>query len=305
MYRTILVPLDGSPFAEHALPLALNLARRAGAALRLVHVYSPTALVYPELYPVDGDSFECEIKTGQRIYLEGVVRRIAEVALVPTTFDILEGDVAPTIQQEAARINADLVVMTTHGRGQVARFWLGSVADRLIRDLPAPLLLMQPTDDEIDWKRDPLLRHILVPLDGSALAEQIVEPAVALGSLAEADYTLVRVIAPPPPAHREDSDPTRAERRRLQHEKLQKEAQQYLDHVGSRLQERSLQVATTVASGSSPAAAILHRAVQPKVDLIALATHGRSAVARMVLGSVADKVIRGSTLPVLVHRPSI
>src|SRR5438067_676921 len=91
---------------------------------------------------------------------------------------------------------ADLVVMTTHGRGPLGRLWLGSVADALVRDLAMPLLLVRPQETAPDFKREPLLKHLLLPLDGSPLAEQMLEPAVALGTLMEADYTLLRVIKP-------------------------------------------------------------------------------------------------------------
>lgn len=86
--------------------------------------------------------------------------------------------------------------MTTHGRGPVSRLLLGSVADRLVREVPIPVLLVRPHEAAPDLASEPVLRHILVALDGSALAEQVLEPVVALGTLMQADYSLLRVYGP-------------------------------------------------------------------------------------------------------------
>src|SRR5262249_17667380 len=111
-----------------------------------------------------------------------------------------EGGIAESVRVAAESTGADLVVMTTHGRGPVGRFWLGSVADALVRELSMPLLVVQPHVAVPDLRREPLLPHLLLPLDGSPLAEPMIEPAVALGRLFDADYTLLRAIKPPSPA---------------------------------------------------------------------------------------------------------
>jgi nucleotide-binding universal stress UspA family protein len=311
MYHSLLVPLDGSAFAEHALPLALSLARRAGAGLRLVRVYTPLQAMYAP----DGLFFDAELddrlKLGQQEYLDGLVARLAAASGVPVTPVLLEGqDVATSVRAVAADTGADLVVMTTHGRGAVGRFWLGSVADKLIRELPMPLLLVRPGEAAPDFGREPVLKHLLLPLDGSPFAEQILEPAIALGSLMGADYTLLRVIKPVWPAscdfYGRDLGPE-AESLLNQIEKAQgqirKEAEEYLGRVAERLRPQSLRVRTRVEVEEQTAAAILKEAKAPAIDLIALGTHGRHGLSRLLLGSVADKVIRAATLPVLVHRP--
>src|SRR5262249_19392216 len=115
---------------------------------------------------------------------------------VPVHPVLIKGEVVPMLRATATSMEADLVIMTTHGRGVLGRFWLGSVADNLIRELPVPLLLVRPRETAPALEEVPDLRRILVPLDGSPLAETILEPAVALGSLLEAEYLLVRVIPP-------------------------------------------------------------------------------------------------------------
>src|SRR5262249_35227309 len=120
---------------------------------------------------------------------------------IPVASALLEGAVAPTLADHAAGVGADLVVMTTHGRGALGRFWLGSVADALVRQLPMPLLLARPHGGEPDLAAAPLPRHLLLPLDGSALAEEMAGAARDLAALAGARVTLLRVVRPvlPPP----------------------------------------------------------------------------------------------------------
>ena len=134
---------------------------------------------------------------GQREYLDTTVKRLAVLHSVPVTSALLESPaIAETLNAHAATTGADLIVMTTHGRGPLSRFWLGSVADELVRRATIPILLVRPQEKAPDLSSEPILRHILIPLDGSALAEQALEPALALGKLMEADYTLVRIYFP-------------------------------------------------------------------------------------------------------------
>lgn len=145
MYRSLLVPLDGSDFGEHALPLALSLARRLGAALQVVHVHVPAWGVYGELGPYD-EATAHVLRDRDRAYVDAVVRRLAAVADIVPSSALLDGPVADTISRHAAAIGADLLVMTTHGRGPLTRFWLGSVADALVRQASIPVLLVQPKE---------------------------------------------------------------------------------------------------------------------------------------------------------------
>src|SRR5688500_4450672 len=122
MFRNVLVPLDGSAFGEHALPLALTVARRAGATLHLMHVHTPLAAVYLEGAAYFDESLEGDYKRHQEDYLAHVVRRVKEAAPVAVTPTLAQGEVAQAIEDTAARAGADLIVMTTHGRGPLGRF---------------------------------------------------------------------------------------------------------------------------------------------------------------------------------------
>jgi nucleotide-binding universal stress UspA family protein len=301
MYRSILVPLDGSAFGEQALPLALGIARRAGAKVQLAHVHLLPAPMYTEARPNFENTRDVRARGLAQDYLDGVVKRLG--ARVPVASVVLEGGIAEALQEHTIATGVDLVVMTTHGRGPLSRFWLGSVADEMVRRSPVPLLLVRPGEEAPDPGRDPVLRHLLIPLDGTALAEAILAPALALGGLMEAEYTLLRVVPPLPAAY--DSIGFEVAAFDLpSREQMEEEARTYLELVACRLRGEGRRVRTRVVLDRPPAAGILDEAQGRPADLIALGTHGRRGLARLLLGSVADKVIRGALTPVLVHRPA-
>lgn len=304
MYRNIVVPLDGSPFAECALPPALSIARRAGAALQVVRAHVPPTSFQVSAEVPPQQTLETSIRESERAYLEGVVERITATApSVTVSSTMMDGPAADAIHNRAIAVPADLVVMATHGRGSFSRFWLGSVADALIRRLPTPILLVRPQQTTPDLTRDELLKHILIPLDGSEIAEQVLEPAATLGMLMQADYRLLRVVDPLGSAGTDASGYSISGLVPEGGERLKKEAEDYLERVAVRLRRQSLSVLTRVVVSCQAAEAILAEAEKSPTDLIALETHGRGGLARVLLGSVADKVVRGSSTPVLVHRP--
>jgi nucleotide-binding universal stress UspA family protein len=315
MYRNVMVSLDGSTFGEHALPLALDVSRKSGATLRLTHVLSPAASVYGEAPLFLEDGLDARLAERERSrwqgYLDGVAARVRKaVPGVAVVTSLQEGEPAETLQKEAAISGADLVVMTTHARGALGRAWLGSVADELLRHLPTPLLLVRPTGGDADLAAGALPRHVLVPLDGTPLAEQVLRPAVELGRLAGAGFTLLRVIKPvivtTPPAEGAGIAHMAAElleRLRAVQAALRKEALDYLEGVAAPLRAEGLRVLTRVTVEEQPALGVLNEAEAQGPGVVALATHGRRGLARLVLGSVADKVIRGAHGPVLVCRP--
>jgi nucleotide-binding universal stress UspA family protein len=187
------VPLDGSRFGEHALPVALAIARRAGGRLLLAHVEQPSCVVDGI---VASDAVGSLGEDSGLFYLRRVMDRLAVASTVQVYGDLLKGTVAGALHEHALEINADLVVMTTHGRGPLSRFWLGSVADDLIRRLPMPLLLVRPGKDSPELSAEPSFRQVLVPLDGSPRSESALARATDLGHLWEASYTLSRSSRP-------------------------------------------------------------------------------------------------------------
>jgi nucleotide-binding universal stress UspA family protein len=142
--RSIVVPLDGSEFAEHALPWAIAIAARTRAKLRLVLAHQ-----LPSPPPLDETSgrlyarVELATRTSQRDYLRRQTARIKAEHQVQAVSATIDGAPAEALERYLDEIGADLVVMTTHGRGGLERAWLGSVADRLVRSLDIPVLLVQ------------------------------------------------------------------------------------------------------------------------------------------------------------------
>jgi nucleotide-binding universal stress UspA family protein len=303
MYRNILIPLDGSAFAEHALPFAVSIARRAGATLQIVQVHVPIAPLYSGRELVADFTLDYIIRENETAYLDRVVKQLAEINPVRVNRALVDGSAADAIHEQALAAAVDLVVMATHGRGGLSRFWLGSVADSLVRRLPIPILLVRPQEEAPDLARDQVLKQILIPLDGSEFAEQVLEPAVALGTLMEAEYRLIQVIDPLQIAgHDADGFPISGlAQEGIQH--LQRKATAYLEQIAERLRARSLRVVTRAIVSCQAAEAILDQAGALSTNLIALETHGRGGLPRLLLGSVADKVVRGALTPVLLHRP--
>jgi nucleotide-binding universal stress UspA family protein len=221
----------------------------------------------------------------------------------PVKTALLEGGAVETLVDYATEANAGLIVMTTHGRGAFGRFWLGSVADRLMRTAPTPVFMVHGSKEPIDLDREVTLEKVLAPLDSSPFAEQILKPAMDFASVFGARCQLFQVFQDlvaldyyPPFLPPEAFDA-------LPREQLKLEAQQYLERLAVPFRREGMQVETKVGEAISPAEGILEEARNGQASWIALATHGRSGLPKLMLGSVADKVIRGSTIPVFVYRP--
>jgi nucleotide-binding universal stress UspA family protein len=300
MYRAIMVPLDGSSFGAYALPLALSLARSAGALLHLVHVHLAIVPLFVDALPALDQSFETENRADERAYLQRLAQRLAPNGEIAITTSLLEGPVAEALHAYAATERIDLVVMCTHGRGALSRMWLGSVADRLVRCAPMPLLLVHPQETAPELAPLPLLKHVLIPLEGSALAERALAHSVALGTLTQAEYTLLYVVEPQVGGFGTELYGATIDDQALVQARAH--AQSYLERVAVRLRAEALCVRTAVVLGQ-PAQAILDYTRTHAVDVIAMASHGRSGTARLILGSVADKLVRGAPVPVLIACP--
>ncbi len=308
MYRSILVPLDGSPSAEFAVPVARGIARRTRGGVHLVHVHVPlsAAGALRRATPSYYDEWEAEAKGPEEDYLAGLKRRLPNQDNIYVDHRLEDGSVVDTLVRCAVETSADLVVMTTHGRGPLARAWLGSVADGVVRQSSVPVLLLRPTADP-EPMGEHLFRNILVALDGSPLAEQILEHATALGTLVGARYTLARVVSPmllsgyAPTPEGMLGDATHTPELEL----MIGDAEMYLEETADKLRERGLSVETQVVVETQPAIGLLDFAREKAADMIAMATHGRTGFSRLVLGIVADKVLRGTTAPILLLRPEM
>jgi nucleotide-binding universal stress UspA family protein len=295
MYTRILVPLDGSPFAEAALPLAAALQERSGASLHLVSVFEPVP-------PYSDDRWMALTRDWLTQYLEDVAARERTGGRTVTTA-LRFGDVVDTLLRESEEMRADLIVMTTHGRGAVARAWIGSVSHALSLQSSIPMILVRPDETVVD--DDPVLtttpRTILVPLDGSELSESALEPAIEFGQLFGSAYHLTRIVLFPDVHMPTGTFTTQVNQELVEDAKASAAA--YLEQHAETMRWRGLQVTTSVAVEVQPGRGVLAEAEAVGCDVIAMSTHGRSGLRRFVFGSVTDKVLRGTQGLLLLHRP--
>ncbi|MFW5905190.1 MAG: universal stress protein [bacterium] len=298
MYSSILVPLDTSEFSEDALPLARELATRLKSTLHLVHVVPPA----PE---VGLKSPEQEVEWMSRVH-EGAAEYLNEVANRDSELDVrtgvLQGRPVPTLARYVQDHDISLVVMTSHGSGGLERWWLGSVADGLLRRGQCDVLVVRPWDEteEREKARAPRFSRLVVPLDGSGTAEVALKPALELAEAFSARVTALQVV----PAAVELTSVQGVRGVRLEgegHRRRIAEARSHLEAVAERL--AGAPVDFRVVEHQSAAEGVIRTARELEADLIVMSSHGRGGLARVVLGSVADKVVRGSVLPVLVVRP--
>jgi nucleotide-binding universal stress UspA family protein len=297
MLRLIVVPLDGSSFGEQPLPLAIRIAERQRAELELVHVYETILPYLTQGAPPLDPALDEDLRRDRRSYLDSVAKWVERSTSAKVTATLLTGtEVATTLVEHLAERRADLVVMATHGRGGLSRIWVGSVATDLVRHSDTPVLLMRPTESGSRETKAPPFRHALLPLDGTPADEEAVEDAIAVAGDAGVEFMLLHVVVPVVYL----AEPVDAAL--LSETAIESAMAQYLDEVASRIRARGFSVTTGVATDPSPAHAIIELANARDVDLIAMETHARTGVSRLLLGSVTDKVMRAARVPVLVHR---
>ncbi len=293
----ILVPLDGSSVAEQALPVAAAITHRSGTKVHLASVVQrePLFLASSE-EPVPDPGLEQELRDQLTEYLQSTAEAMETTHGVEVTYALLDGSPAQALADHARAKRVGLIVMTTHGHSGINRFWLGSVADRLMRRVKVPVLLLRPTDGPLQTE----FRHTLVALDGLGEGERVLDPAIELGSLCQdSHFTLVQVVEPPVALiTRMALHPGNM---RPHWQELQENcARSYLERVATRMRTRGQRVATQMISARGVGEQILGLAHAIGADLIVVGTHGARGVERMLLGSVADKVIRGASQAVLV-----
>lgn len=296
MYRTILVPLDGSPFGERALAYAAGIADHLGAAIEVVHAYHLPDVAGVTLEP----TLEARLKKVASDYLAEQSAQLAGGSGREVTARLLAGDPVPSIADRVEEGGIDLIVMATHGLGGIQRAWLGSVADGLVRRVGCPILLIRPDDARGEGERASIpFRRVLVPLDGSPASEQILPRVVPLAQAGTTRFALVRVV---PPALAIGRHVMPLDEQRLA--EVSDTARHELERVAAGLRDRGFDAVTHVVGHQTPARAILDMAAKAGAELIAMTTRSEGILARMVLGSTADKVLRGSHLPLLILHPA-
>jgi nucleotide-binding universal stress UspA family protein len=301
MYKAIMVPTDGSGFDREAIRVALRIAERTGAKVRLVRVLA-TGSFFGMAATAEGTAIAAEVVHSERdralseLYALAAECRVTSKADV--TVDLHAGPIGDVLEGYARRNDIDLIVISTHGRSGISRLSLGSVTDSLIRHTTIPVLVVKPPTSYLNPQVIEGFRRMVVPLDGSKLAEQILPRVLALAKLEEAEITLLNVLIPQSYSQKELVDPTLP-----WWDKDISHAQDYLLGVASRLRRNGVAVTTDIVIGENVASAIGDFAGRQRADLIAIATHGRGGLARLIRGSVADAVMHSSRLSMLVFKP--
>lgn len=311
MTKRILIALDGSELSEIIFPYAKEMAARMGFELIFLYVCNP---------------HESELFSVYRAYIEHTAETVASEAgqireetstqaqepQIKAAGKVAVGHPAEEILRCADEEEVDLLLMATHGRSGIKRWALGSVADKVLRSSAVPVLLVRAAALEKTADDEGRIRKIVVPLDGSEVAESVL-PHIEMmtkqrnGELV--DVTLLMVCEPlvlPPIS----TTPITTTEVPTDWGKIVKEhiaysygiAKEYLAGVEARLKDAGLKVNTEVADGI-PAQEIIDYANSIPGSLIAMATHGRSGLGRWAYGSVAEKVLSGASRPVILVRP--
>ncbi|MGD9100842.1 MAG: universal stress protein [Anaerolineae bacterium] len=300
MANQILVPLDGSPLAEQALPYATMLAQKLPAELVLLRAVSlPTDI--REILDQNGVLVDAPLKqlhAEAYDYLRQVVGQLEEAGLRVHPV-VRHEPAAEAIVDYAENADVQQIVMATHGYSGVSRWAHGSVAERVLQLARVPLFLVRARGEE--RIASPALlacRRILAPLDGSTMAEQVLPPLTLVAQAFDAEVILFQV------SRVQVSELLAGDwylpiRDAL--ETARQEAQAYLDRVADGLRAQGVKAGTAMRVGQV-ADSIIDYARINRVDLIAMCTHGRTGLARWALGSVADRVLRASHVPIFLVR---
>ncbi len=295
MFHRILVPLDGSPLAEQVLPLVQAFTERFSSSVVLFRVVAP---VYERVSVGDEVYSPAEqvdlLQESARRYLESM-RCDLSAANVQAQAWVDVGSPATSILVFAENTHADLIAMVTHGLTGLQRWAFGSVADKVLSGTRTPLLLVRACESPL---LSPRIRRILVPLDGSALAERALPTARQLALAFGADVHLFR--AWENPLYRPDAYPIGISPVAFG-EAIGKSTEEYLQQAAEEFMREGPRVHSE--SRCVPAAeGILEAIHKREADLVVMCTHGRSGVSRWVMGSIADRVLRASPIPVLLIR---
>ena len=275
MIRSLLVPLDGSEFSERGLPLASRLAQTSGADVHLaqVHAHAPGLMIANSPFPLGGVRDEI---IEEEEYLNVVADRLTEEGAAADA-SVLEGPrVADRLAAYADEVSADMILIASHGRSGMRRLALGSVASDLVRSTHLPVFVTRPAQDG-GARATSDVRTILVVLDGSVAAEDVLAPATELASTTGARLVLIHVAV----WSRQD-------------------ATEYLEEVAEPLREGGLDVTKHAMFSMGTGEGVARVAAALGADVIAMALGGRPA--GRGIRRIADEVLRASDLPLLLVR---
>ena len=301
MYTRMLIPLDGSKLAENVLPYARTLAGAMDLRIELLSVVDTMdfARTTHAGHVRDFDPIiEAAVREGER-YLENVARSFTGRKV---TFVVEQGQADTIIIDKAAGDKETLIGMATRGRSGIHRWLMGSVAEKVLRGATNPLLLVRG-DEEGKIDGAATLKSIVVPLDGSKLAESVLPRAIDLAKKLGLEIVLTRAYQIPlSAATYAGGDAAYIPNANALMNVVKDEAGAYLEAKVNELRQNGIEKVSSILLVGSGADEIIDLARTTPDNLIAMCTHGRSGVKRWALGSVTEKVVRHSGDPVLVVR---
>ena len=298
MYTRMLIPLDGSKTAENVLPYGRILARTFQIPVELMEVLD-IAGIASHVAAEKGRRLDTVVTEGERSSEQYLKKIASSFSGVNVGCTVERGRPEDVIVEKAAADKTTLIAMATHGRSGMSRWLLGSIAEKVLRAATNPLLLVRASEEALT-EGEAVLRSIIVPLDGSELAESVLPTAVKFARLFNVGMVLFRTYELPASAYygRENHLPNYEELKN----RVKEQAQDYLDKRIEAIKAEGVQrVSSVLIEGSGPNEIIDYARKTPNA-LITMCTHGRSGVKRWVLGSVTEKVVRHSGDPVLVMR---
>jgi nucleotide-binding universal stress UspA family protein len=294
MFKSILVPLDGSQLAEAALPAAASLAEKLGSPVTLLHVVEKNApaSVHSERHLTREDEAES--------YLAEVAAREFEASVRVTTHvhDREVTDVPGSIAEHASELNPDLIVMCAHGSGGIRNLLFGGIAQQVLAQGDTPLLLVQATTSE---KKPFNPQRILVPIDAESLHDDSLPYAQGLAQAYGAEIHLVCVIPTIATLHGRDVATVTVLPATMQAllDAKEEAAKTHLQGHLDELFQTGYRASAEIARGD-PAQSIVNVAERVKADLIILCTHRRAGVGAFWAHSVAPDVVRRTRIPILL-----
>jgi nucleotide-binding universal stress UspA family protein len=300
MYKKILIPLDGSETAEKVLPYSRALAKRLGIPVELLAVVDFTELAR-SVSSADALFLDRLAKDEARrsgVYLAGISESFPGIA---ARCLVKQGRAADIIVEMAAAEKDTLIMMATHGRSGLSRFFLGSVTEKVLRATSSPLLVVRAKEGAVAGG-EAVFKSLVVPLDGSEPAESVMPSVVALAKQLDLEVILLRAYAIPYGAYTAGEgfyDPLNLEGFLA---RLREETIDYLENKTAELKRQGIEKVSYVAKQGLSADEIISFGRESPDSLIAMCTHGYSGVKRWVLGSVTETVVRHCGDPVLVLR---
>jgi nucleotide-binding universal stress UspA family protein len=301
MYTRILVPLDGSKTAETVLPYARSLAGKLKIPVEFLGVIDIAEMV-THISPEKARYLDTMIEDGVRSskeYLSGIAKSFPGIRITCT---VEKGRAEEVIIEKGDADTGMLVAMATHGRSGINRWLLGSVAEKVLRGAANPLLLIRATD-QAKTEGEAALNSIIVPLDGSELAESVLPMVAGLAKKLNLEIVLFRAYHIPYNIYAGGDGLYGIDFDELIGG-VRDEATEYLEKKVAEMKKLGVEKISYATKEGIGADEIISLGRQTPANLIAMCSHGRSGVKRWVLGSVTETVVRHYSDPVLVIRAS-